>query len=697
MSFDEESQAELKALIQYSEDAIITKTLEGRIQSWNPSAERIYGYHASEVIGQPITLLLLPDQYEEEKDILRRLSRGERIEHYETRRRRKDGCMLDVSISISPIKNRDGRIIGAANISRDISAVKQAEQEREMLLERERDARNEAEALNEISKILSAEREMDSLLQKVTDAATRVTRAQFGAFFYNAVNEQGESYLLYTLSGAPKEAFAELGSPRNTPLFAATFGGSRVLRLDDVQRDPRYGRLAPHHGMPKGHLPVRSYLAVPVVSRKRGVLGGLFFGHSEPGRFTESAERLAVGIAAQAAIGIEIAELLKQEKAARQEAERANRLKDEFLATVSHELRTPLTGIMGWAQVLMESQSDETVTKRAVSGIARASQNQMQLVNDLLDVSRIVTGQLKLDVKAVDFVSIVQAALDTVRLMAEAKGVVISLQSRIGSCPVKGDGNRLQQVVWNLLTNAIKFTPRGGAVGVEVDQRDRDVILTVTDTGIGIKKHDLPVIFDRFMQGDSSSTRVQSGLGLGLSIVKYIVEMHGGSVAAESPGPGKGAVFTVTLPRGDRRAEETAAPARPVAQPASATLSGVKAIVVDDEQEVLDLMRILLTQAGAEVRVTRSARETLDLLDSWQPHVLVCDIAMPQEDGYSLIRRVRGRSPEDGGQIPAVAITAYARTEDRQMALRAGFQEHIPKPFQKEQIVRIIAGLVKRG
>ena len=427
------------------------------------------------------------------------------------------------------------------------------------------------------------------------------------------------------------------------------------------------------------------------------MLGGLFFGHPQPGRFTESAERLAVGIAAQAAVGIEIAELLKQEKAARQEAERANRLKDEFLATVSHELRTPLTGIMGWAQVLLESQSDEAVTKRAVNGIARASQNQMQLVNDLLDVSRIVTGQLKLDVKTVDFVSIVQAALDTVRLMAEAKGVMVSCHSQIASGPVKGDGNRLQQVVWNLLTNAIKFTPRGGAVGVEVGQHDRDVTLTVTDTGIGIKKQDLPVIFDRFTQGDSSSTRVQSGLGLGLSIVKYIVEMHGGSVAAESPGPGKGAVFTVTLPREERKAEEPAAPAMSLPHAVPATLDGTKVIVVDDEQEVLDLMRVLLTQAGAKVKVTRSARETLDLLDSWQPHILVCDIAMPQEDGYSLIRRVRGRSPEEGGQIPAVAITAYARTEDRQMALRAGFQEHIPKPFQKEQVLRIIASLAKRG
>lgn len=694
---DEQTQAELAALIEFSEDAIVTKTLEGRIVSWNRSAERIFGYSAAEAIGQSITFLMFPDRVDEETHILARLSRGERIEHYETIRRHKDGRALTISLSISPIKNKKGHIIGAAKIARDITAVKQRERERELLLAREREARNQAEALNAIAAVLSAERDLEGLLQKVTDTATRVTGAKFGAFFYNAVDDRGESFLLYTLSGAPKEAFAKFGSPRNTPIFAPTFHGKGPIRLDDVQQDPRYGQLSPHFGMPAGHLPVRSYLAVPVMSRKGVVLGGLFFGHPEPGQFTETAERLAVGIAAQAAVGIEIAQLLKQEQSARQEAERANRLKDEFLATVSHELRTPLTGIMGWAQVLQETQHDDAVTKRAVGGIARAAQNQMQLVNDLLDVSRIVTGQLKLEVKTVDFVSIVQSALETVRLMAKAKHIDLRLSAGpIAGC-LNGDPDRLQQVVWNLLTNAIKFTPRGGTVRIEVGQRNGDAVFTVADNGIGIKKWDLPVIFERFTQGDSSSTRTQSGLGLGLSIVKYIVEMHGGIVSAESAGPGQGATFTVTLPLLEPGQDRLVPPSGPAPAAVPSALKGIRVLVVDDEQEVLDLLSLLLSQAGSEVRVSHSAQETLDLLDTWQPDILICDIAMPQEDGYSLIRRVRRRLPEEGGQIPAVAITAYARSEDRALALNAGFQEHIPKPFQKSQIIDVVAGLVKRG
>ncbi len=402
--------------------------------------------------------------------------------------------------------------------------------------------------LNQIGPLIAAELDQEKLVQAVTDAATQVSRAAFGAFFYNVVDERGESYTLYTLSGAPREAFARFPMPRNTALFGPTFRGDRVIRLDDVTKDARYGRSAPFHGMPPGHLPVRSYLAVPVVSCSGAVLGGLFLGHPEPGVFGERDEQVVAGLAAQAAIAIDNARLYEREQRARAEAEAASRLKDEFLATLSHELRTPLTAIIGWVRILRTARWDDLPVERALEVIDRNASAQARLVEDLLDVSRIVRGKLRLETRRVEPAAVIRAAIDAVHPAAEARGIAVEAALDAGAGPVLGDPDRLQQVMWNLLSNAVKFTERGGRVRVGLERADGRIAITVADTGQGIPADVLPFIFDRFRQADSSSTRAQGGLGLGLALVRHLVELHGGAVRAESPGPGRGATFTVTLP-----------------------------------------------------------------------------------------------------------------------------------------------------
>ena len=418
------------------------------------------------------------------------------------------------------------------------------------------------EILNETGKLLASQLDLQSLVQVVTDAATQLSGAQFGSFFYSVTDETGDAFLPYTLSGAPRDAFASIGNPRKTALFGPTFRGEPPIRLDDVLSDPRYGTLAPHHGMPKRHLPVRSYLAVPVKSRSGEVIGGLFFGHSQTGVFTERAERLVAGVAAQAGIAIDNARLyesaqraadertalLESERAARSAAERLSEVKDQFLATLSHELRTPLNAILGWSQVLRIGRKGEADIVRGLETIERNARVQAQLIEDLLDMSRINSGMLLLEIDSVDPAAVIDAAIETVRPAADGKGIRLSrdLDPTVRALPA--DAGRLQQVIWNLLSNAIKFTPRDGEASIATRRAGAYLEITVTDTGIGIAPDFLPYLFERFRQGDSSTTRRFGGLGLGLSIVKSLVEMHGGSVTAASAGEGHGTTITVQLP-----------------------------------------------------------------------------------------------------------------------------------------------------
>ncbi len=404
----------------------------------------------------------------------------------------------------------------------------------------------------------------------------------------------------------------------------------------------------------------------------------------------------------------ELSRAMVSEQEARKQAEEANRIKDEFLATLSHELRTPLNAILGWAQVLRTGKVDEATTARALEAVERNARAQAQLISDLLDVSRIITGKLRLELTPVELPRIIDAALDSVRPAADAKGIRIrlTLDSAVG--PLVGDPDRLQQVIWNLLSNAIKFTPKGGAVEVRLGQREGQAEIAVEDTGAGVQPDFVPYVFDRFRQAESSTTRQYGGLGLGLSIVRHMVELHGGTVKVESPGEGQGATFTVRLPirlgvdggiegmagtlteRRQRPAEDVPDMMR------SKILTGLHVLVMDDEADTRDLLVTALEQCGAQVTAVPNVPDALASLDRGLPDVLLSDIGVPGEDGYSLIRKLRARSAELGGNLPAAAVTAYARSEDRIRALAAGFQAHLAKPIDPAELVATIAALAGR-
>ncbi|MGI8500732.1 MAG: hybrid sensor histidine kinase/response regulator [Hassallia sp.] len=395
-------------------------------------------------------------------------------------------------------------------------------------------------------------------------------------------------------------------------------------------------------------------------------------------------------------------ELLLREKAARTEAETANRLKDEFLATLSHELRTPLNAMSGWTQLLTTRKFDETTTARALETINRNTKSLKILIEDVLDVSRIITGKLNLKVTPVELITVVEAALDTVRPAAEAKEIRLENISDSSVGLVLGDANRLQQIVWNLVSNAIKFTPHGGRVDVQLVQLDSHVQIRVRDTGEGIAAEFLPYVFERFRQADSSSTRSHGGLGLGLAIVRHLVELHGGTVRAESPGIGQGATFIVTLPCKSVSVQqvtpEQLSPTEPnkVAENCLPILEGLRVLIVDDEADARDLITAMLEPLGVEVMAAASAIEALVALQAFQPDVLISDIGMPGENGYALIRQLRALEQKQGGRIPAVALTAYARAEDRTQALLAGFQLHVSKPVNQAELAAVVANLAGR-
>jgi signal transduction histidine kinase/ActR/RegA family two-component response regulator len=405
--------------------------------------------------------------------------------------------------------------------------------------------------------------------------------------------------------------------------------------------------------------------------------------------------------------------LYGRERAARHEAEAANRTKDEFLATVSHELRTPLNTISGWLQILRKREFDALSLAQGIEAIERSVSAQSTIIEDILDVSRIITGKLSLEVERVDLATIIVAALDSVRLAATAKGLTLQLQLDTENAFISGDANRLQQIVWNLVSNAIKFTPKGGTVTIRLAQMDAQLDLSVSDTGKGIPSEFLPFVFDRFRQADSTSTRQHGGLGLGLAIVRHLVEMHGGTVAALSPGEGQGATFQIKLPTAASTQTAPAllspapAPMNAEAMPPKAipsrlmednlpSLKGLRVLVVDDDADARDMLQILLTQFGAETRVSHSARTALQTLTQWQPDVLISDIGMPNEDGIFLIQQIKALHPEQGGSIPAIALTGFARQEDLDRVLSAGYQASLSKPVEVVKLIHTINRLSPR-
>ena len=448
--------------------------MDGRFIDSNPRFSEILGYSEAELRNITFAELTHPDDREVTIAAVRQLIAGEIPEYtLEKRYLRKDGSVVWSLTTVTLMKDAIGEPMRFIGVIEDITARKAAEAAL-------REETRILELLNETGKLLASQLDLQGLVQAVTDAATELSGAEFGAFFYNTTGEDGDALLLYTLSGAPREAFASFGQPRATAIFGPTFRGEAPIRLDDVTKDPRYGSMGPHYGMPRGHLPVRSYLAVPVASRSGEVIGGLFFGHSQTGMFSDRAERLVAGVAAQAGIAIDNARmyeaaqraaeerkvLLESERAARAAAERLSEVKDEFLATLSHELRTPLNAILGWAQVLRSGRKGEADYLKGLETIERNARIQTQLIEDLLDMSRVTAGNLRLDVQPTDPAAFIDAAIETVTPAAAAKGIRIEKALDRSGTPMSGDPARLQQVVWNLLSNAIKFTPEHGRIRV---------------------------------------------------------------------------------------------------------------------------------------------------------------------------------------------------------------------------------------
>ncbi len=661
----EVAQAYHTAIVESADDAIISKTLQGIITSWNRGAEKLFGYTAAEIIGQPINVLIPPDRQEEEVEILARLRRGESIDHFETVRLKKDGTALDISITVSPIKDRSGRIIGASKFARDISERKQFEES-----------------------LRRSERKFRDLLEKLP-AAAYTCDAEGLITYYNrrAVEMWGREPKL----NDPDDRFCgsfKLYSTEGTPLthdqcwMALTLkedkdynGQEIVVERSDGSRHPGLAHVNPIHDE-SGKLLGAVNVVVDISDRKRAEM--------------------------------EREELLMREKAARAEAQAANRSKDEFLSLVSHELRSPLNSILGYNRILRSNPHDKEMINHSCNVIERNARTQLRLIEDLLDTARIVSGKLRLDLTPTDIVPVLVEALDEVRPAAEARGIELRTHYDTNPEMINGDSIRLQQVIGNLLSNAIKFTPDGGRIELWLKRNEEDLCIVISDTGKGIAPEFLPHIFDRFREADSSSSRRHGGLGLGLALVKHLVELHGGTVEAASEGIGLGSTFTVRLPLAWQTEPYEVEPpallteeANPLPEPA--TIEGLHVLAVDDQQEARELLATFLSKYGAVVTTVSSGVEALEILtdtpDVERPDVLICDIAMPEEDGYAFMERVRALEKERrvniSQRIPAIALTSMTGRENWARALSAGFNTHVAKPADPAELVMKIVHLVK--
>jgi signal transduction histidine kinase len=613
-------------------------------------------------------------------------------------------------------------------LAREIRERKRVESEREEMFVREQAARAEAEQahllvaealtretaarasaqdavekhrliqerlthLVDASAVLLSSLQVDTILPLIVDIAKQVVAAD--AYSVWRYKSSAGAWQLMTAVGLSEEYTQETGtiSEGATPTMILPIVAEDVTKEERLQT-----RLGAYRA--EG---IKSVLIVPlqIHGQSAGTIG---FYYRLAHRFEETEVRVATALANLAAAAISTAELYDEQTRLREQAEVASRSKDEFLAMVSHELRTPLNAIIGWTSMLRTGRLDEQTAARAVETIERNAKSQAKLIEDLLDISRIITGKLRLNIQPVELSSVIEAAVDIIRPAAAAKEVRLQVVLDSEAGPVSGDPERLQQIIWNLLSNAVKFTAKKGRVQVRLQRLNSHVEITVSDTGQGIKPEFLPFVFDRFRQADSSFSRMHGGLGLGLAIVRNLVELHGGEVSAYSDGEGQGATFTVKFPlmivhgpvsyqTAPRQWQEQSAAANvPFECPQS--LLGMRLLIVEDEPDARELLKLMLEQCGAEVKATESAKEAFQGLGEWKPDLMISDIEMPGEDGYSLIQRVRSAETRPG-RLPAIALTAHARAEDRMRTLRSGYDAHVAKPVEINELVTVIESLAR--
>jgi PAS domain S-box-containing protein len=679
----DEARGLLAEIVDSSEEVIISKSLDGRITSWNAAAERLFGYSAGEAIGEPITLIIPPHRRDEETTILSRLRRGERIDNLETERVAKDGREVMISLTASPVRNRHGDIIGASKIAHDVTAHRRVEDALRFWEARLAADANALAKLNALSSRLWQIRALGDGLEEMLAATIELLGADKGNI--QLVEPERNVLVIAAHRGFPQEFldfFREVSVDDNTACGRSLRTGARVV-IEDVETDDLYAPLRPQ----ARHAGYRAVQSTPLLDRDGQPLGMLSTHWHSPHRPTDHQLRSLDLYARQA---VDFIERCRTEEALRQ----ADQLKDQFLATLSHELRTPLNAILGWAHMLRKGMLEADVADRALESLERNAKAQSQLVEDLLDISRILSEKLQIRHEATDLRAVIEGAIDAVRQAAAAKHVTLAVSLEPTEGPyVTGDAVRLRQIVWNLLSNAIKFTPSGGRVEVVVTHSNSEANIVVRDSGVGIEPQFLPFVFDRFRQADGGTTRRHGGLGLGLAIAKHIAEAHGGTVTAESGGTGEGAIFTVRLPA-IVWAPPPAPPRRGAAD--APRLLGVRVLVVDDEADARELMRAILESEAAVVSAVQTAGEALLELQQHAFDVLISDIAMPDQDGLWLVRAIR-QGPELQRDTPAIAVTAYAGSRERAMAAKAGYNWHLAKPVDPDQLVALVATAASGG
>jgi PAS domain S-box-containing protein len=691
----EEARSSLETTLRSIGDAVMSTDGQGKITMMNPVAEQLTGWKASDALGQPLhTVFHIINEgtrHTVESPVDRVLREGVVVglaNH--TVLVARNGTETPIADSGAPIRGDSGEIRGVVLVFRDASPEVRAASRRAFLAEATAvlvSSLDYRETLARLANVV-VPRLADWCSVEVLDPPDHSVLSQVAVAHLDPAKVELARQLRVRY---PSDA----DSPRGAAHVVQTGWPEYYLEITDSMLVQ--GAVDAGHLRILRELGLQSAVVVPMMSAKRA-LGALTLVYAESGRrYTEDDMALAEDLARRAAMTIENSRLYEAEQHARDLADAASRAKDEFLAAVSHELRTPLSAILGWTKMLAGLGMDERKRAHGLATIERNALAMTRLIEDLLDVSRIVSGKLRLDMGTVLLPRVIEAAVESARPAAEAKSLHIELALDRDVEPVRGDPARLQQVIWNLIHNAVKFTPPAGRVDISLRQRESDVEIAVKDTGKGIEPRFLAHVFDAFRQADGTMARSSGGLGLGLAIVKHLVELHGGQVEAQSEGVGRGATFIVSLPlaamRSARRPAEHASEAPPFAPPPQ--LKGLRVLIVEDDDDTRELLEEVLAQCGAHVRTVSNVADGLSAFDQEVPDVLVADIGMPGETGYDLIRLIRARPPSMGGNVPAAALTAYTRPEDRRQALNAGYQIHVPKPVEPAELATIVASLAR--